>query len=72
MTSQTDNNTEIMVALARIETKQGAMHEDVTEIKGDVQDQTGRVRKLEIRNGFLWGGLGVVGIIVPFVIKYVL
>lgn len=72
MANNNDNHTEVMVLLARIEEKQKDTHNDVAEIKRDVKQQNGRVRRLEIKSAYLWGGLGVAGIIVPLIMKYVI
>ncbi len=32
----------------------------------------GRVRKVEIRSGRLWGGIVVIGVVIPLLFKYIL
>jgi len=52
------------------------LHEDVRDTNKNVKDGfstlNNRVRKVEIKQGWLWGGLSVVGVAIPLLFKYVL
>ena len=49
-----------------------ATEKNTKEIKDALEEQNGRLRKVEIRQGYMWGGLGVIGVIVPLIFKYVI
>ncbi len=69
MGNETESDHDLLIEI-RADVKN--VKEDVKEIKEDKKAQNGRVRKLEIHNGFIWGGITVIGVGVPLLIKYVL
>ena len=48
------------------------IHENTEDIKKTLCKQNGRLRKVEVRQAYLWGGLGLAGIVIPIVFKYLI
>lgn len=53
--------------MGTITEKLNAIHDDVKEIKTDVKEQNGRIRKNEVKIAYVVGGLGLMGIAVAMV-----
>ena len=65
-----DKIGELAVDLAKVGTKQCAIHEDVLETKANVRAINGRVGRLENWRSYLAGGVAVIVIVIGVLVKY--
>ncbi len=57
------------IRMGKMFEKIDAMHDDIKEIKAKVNEQNGRVKKLELWRAYLLGGMFVVSSLVGIIIK---